>query len=198
MDAICNNAAWVIRSNIENTNAEFFDKVMAVNVRAPMLMIQAALAELKKNAGCVVNIGSVNGHCGEPSFLAYSTSKGALMTMSRNLADDLGPAGVRINHFNVGWVLTPNERKVQADNGQPDGWENNIPRQFAPSGRLIRPEEIATAAVYWLGDESRSYNRHCIGTRAISDHRPQSGEGVADGAWLTKPLTNNHLMTNAC
>ncbi len=155
IDAIVNNAAWIKRSTIETTDADFFDAVMAINVRAPMLLIQAALAELKRNRGAVLNIGSINGYCGEPTFLAYSISKGALMTMSRNLADALGPDQVRVNHFNVGWVLTPNEQKLQKADGQPDGWERDLPVQFAPARRLIRPEEIAAAAVYWIGDESR-------------------------------------------
>ena len=155
IDAVVNNAAWVVRSAIRDTDATLFDAVMAVNVRAPMLLVQAALNQLKQNQGAVLNIGSINGHCGEPTFLAYSTSKGALMAMSRNLADALGPERIRVNHFNVGWVLTPNERKLQKADGQPDGWFNKLPVTTAPWGRLMRPEEIAAAAVYWIGDESR-------------------------------------------
>jgi NAD(P)-dependent dehydrogenase (short-subunit alcohol dehydrogenase family) len=155
IDAVVNNAAWVIRSTIRDTDAKLFDDVMAVNVRAPMLMVQAALDQLKQNQGAVLNIGSINGHCGEPTFLAYSTSKGALMAMSRNLADALGPERIRVNHFNVGWVLTRNERILQKADGQPDGWFEDLPVTTAPWGRLIRPEEIAAAAVYWIGDESR-------------------------------------------
>ena len=83
IDAVVNNAAWVIRSAIRDTDATLFDAVMAVNVRAPMLLVQAALSQLKKNQGAVLNIGSINGHCGEPTFLAYSTSKGALMANSK-------------------------------------------------------------------------------------------------------------------
>ena len=60
-----------------------------------------------------------------------------------------------MNHLNVGWVLTPREYAHQIEHGLPPDWPENVPAQFAPSGRLIRPEEIAAAAVYWLGDESR-------------------------------------------
>ncbi len=78
------------------------------------------------------------------------------MTLSRNLADALGRDGVRVNHFNVGWVLTPNEYQVE-DRRRPAARlaRAQSPRTKAPSGRLIKPEEIAAAAVYWLGDESR-------------------------------------------
>jgi NAD(P)-dependent dehydrogenase (short-subunit alcohol dehydrogenase family) len=155
LDALVNNAASVKRSNITNTDAALFDQMIATNLRAPLLMIQAALPYLKATQGCVLNIGSVNGYCGEANLLAYSISKGGLMTLSRNLADALGRDGVRVNHFNVGWVLTPNEYQVKIADGLPPDWPQRVPRTKAPSGRLMKPEEIATAAVYWIGDESR-------------------------------------------
>lgn len=150
-----NNAAWVVRSDIHNTGAAMFDKVMAINVRAPLLLIQAALPYLKESSGCVLNIGSLNGYCGENNLLAYSVSKGALMTMSRNLADALCYDGVRVNHFNVGWVLTPNELEYKLADGLPDDWHQKLESYLAPRGRLLKPEEIAAAAIYWLSDESR-------------------------------------------
>jgi NAD(P)-dependent dehydrogenase (short-subunit alcohol dehydrogenase family) len=155
LDALVNNAASVKRSNLQNTDAVLFDQLMATNVRAPLLLIQAAVPHLKATHGCVLNIGSVNGYCGEANLLAYSISKGGLMTLSRNLADALGRDGVRVNHFNVGWVLTPNEYQVKIADGLPADWPDRVPKSKAPSGQLIKPEEIAAAAVYWIGDESR-------------------------------------------
>ncbi len=155
LDALVNNAASVQRSNLETTDAAFFDQMIATNLRAPLLMIKAAVEHLKKTEGCVLNIGSVNGYCGEANLLAYSISKGGLITLSRNLADALGRHRVRVNHFNVGWVLTPNEYHVKIADGLPADWPQRVPRSKAPSGQLMKPEEIAAAAVYWLGDESR-------------------------------------------
>jgi NAD(P)-dependent dehydrogenase (short-subunit alcohol dehydrogenase family) len=155
LDAIVNNAALTTRSELASTDAAFFDRMMAVNVRAPLLLIRAAHAELKKSQGCVLNIGSVNAYSGEGNLLAYSVSKGALMTLSRNLADALGYDRIRVNHFNVGWVLTPNEYETKLKDGLPKNWPEQVEPQFAPSGRILRPEEIAAAAVYWLSDESR-------------------------------------------
>lgn len=155
LDAVVNNAAAVTRSNLSNTDVALFDRLMAINVRAPLLLIQAALPYLKQTQGCVLNIGSLNGYCGEANLLAYSISKGGLMTLSRNLADALGRDRLRVNHFNVGWVLTPNEYQQKIADGLPSDWPERIARVKAPWGRLIKPEEIAAAAVYWLGDESR-------------------------------------------
>src|SRR5204862_1088001 len=141
LDALVNNAASVQRSNLSNTDVALFDKLIAINLRAPMLLIQAALPHLKQTRGAVLNIGSVNGYCGEANLLAYSISKGGLMTMSRNLADALGRDGVRVNHFNVGWVLTPNEYQVKIADGLPSDWPDRVERTKCPTGRLIKPAE---------------------------------------------------------
>ena len=71
------------------------------------------------------------------------------------MADALGPDGVRVNHFNVGWVLTPSEYKLKIADGLRPDWPEHVPREFAPSGKILTPEQIAAAAVYWVGDESR-------------------------------------------
>ncbi len=155
LDGVVNNAASTARADLAHTDAEFFDKMMATNVRAPLLLIRAAYPHLKRSEGCVLNIGSINGYCGESNLVAYSISKGALMTLSRNLADSLCYDKIRVNHFNVGWVLTPNEIKTKIADGLPPDWYQNIEPQYAPSGKIMPPEKIAAAAVYWLSNESR-------------------------------------------
>lgn len=155
IDAIVNNAAWVVSSNIETTTPEFFRKVIDINTIAPFALIRAALPQLRAQRGSVLNIGSVNAWGGEPDLLAYSVSKGALMTMTRNLGDVLfREAGVRVNQINPGWVLTEKEIERKRTHGLPDDWYRALPPEYAPSGRILRPEEIAAAAVYWLADES--------------------------------------------
>jgi NAD(P)-dependent dehydrogenase (short-subunit alcohol dehydrogenase family) len=155
LDAIVNNAAWVASSNIHTTDEYFFNKVVATNTLAPLLFIQAALPYLTETHGCVLNIGSVNAYCGEPNLLAYSISKGALMTMTRNLGDTLfRENGVRVNQINPGWVLTEKEMQRKKEHGLGEEWYKELPAVYAPSGRILLPEEIAAAAVYWLADES--------------------------------------------
>lgn len=155
IDGIVNNAAWIVRSNLQTTDAALFDRCMAVNVRAPLLLIRAAFPHLKQSQGAVLNIGSINGYCGEANQLAYSISKGALFTLTRNLADAFGRDKVRVNQLNLGWVLSPNEYKLKVSEGLPPDWHEHPPAAFAPSGQIMMPETIATAAVYWLSDESR-------------------------------------------
>lgn len=155
LDAVVNNAAWVITSNIENTDREFLQKVLEVNTIAPFLLIKAALKELSKTKGVVLNIGSVNAWSGEPNLLAYSISKGGLMTMTRNLGDVLPrDYGVRVNQINPGWVLTEREKQRKKEHGLSATWYQNLPAMYAPAGRILLPEEIAAAAIYWLAEES--------------------------------------------
>jgi len=154
VDALVNNAALTTRNRIEETDAAFFDRIISVNTRAPLLLIRALLPELKRTEGVVLNIVSVLAHCGQANLLAYSVSKGGLMTMTRNLADAFGPDRVRFNQLNVGWTLTENEYKVKMGDGLPADWPDHIPAYANPSGRLIQPEEIATASVYWVSRES--------------------------------------------
>lgn len=155
LDAVVNNAALVLSSNIQTTDLPVFRHVLEVNTLAPFALIQAALPYLRQYRGCVLNIGSVNAWSGEPNLMAYSISKGALMTMTRNLGDTLHREdGVRVNQINPGWVLTEKETERKKAQGLPDDWFTHVPKVFAPAGRILKPEEIAAAAIYWLADES--------------------------------------------
>ena len=155
IDGLVNNAACTTRRDLQSTDADFFDQLISINLRAPLLLVKAMVDELSRTKGAVLNIGSVLGYCGEPFLLAYCISKGGLMTLSRNLADSLCYRGIRVNHLNVGWTLTKNEYEVKIRDGLSERWPEQVSAESAPSGRLIRPEEVAAAAVYWLGDESR-------------------------------------------
>jgi NAD(P)-dependent dehydrogenase (short-subunit alcohol dehydrogenase family) len=159
IDGLVNNAAVMTRSTLESTDAETFDRTFAINLRAPLLLIRAAFPHMKKRGGGrVLNIGSVNGYCGEATQLAYSMAKGAMITLTRNLADAHGRDGLRVNHFNVGWTLTPNEYALKIKEGLPADWPEKLSRVHAPSGRLLSPEDIAWAAVFFLSDEAQLIN----------------------------------------
>ncbi|HEU5148191.1 MAG TPA: SDR family oxidoreductase [Chryseosolibacter sp.] len=154
LDAVVNNAAWVVSSNIETTDPAFLRKVLEVNTLAPFTLIQTSLPSLSKARGSILNIGSVNAWSGEPNLLAYSISKGALTTLTRNLGDTLfRERGVRVNQINPGWVLTEKEIERKREQGNAEDWYRDLPQIFAPGGRLFSPAEIAAAAVYLLSDE---------------------------------------------
>ncbi len=155
LDGIVNNAAMVVSSDIHSTDAIFLREVFEVNTIAPFALIKAALPHLRKVRGHILNIGSVNAYSGEPDLLAYSMSKGALMTLTRNLGDVLmREYGVHVNQINPGWVLTENEIIKKRKDGLAEDWYKDLPKAYAPAGRILQPEEIAAAVIYWLGSES--------------------------------------------
>lgn len=155
LDAVVNNAAIVASSNLQTTDKLFLQRLLEVNTIAPFLLIKAALPYLTQQHGCVLNIGSVNAYSGEPNLLAYSVSKGGLMTLTRNLGDTLHREnGVRVNQVNPGWVLTETERERKKQHGLTEDWYKDLPSVYAPAGRILWPAEIAAAAIYWLADES--------------------------------------------
>lgn len=159
IDCLVNNAGVTTRGTLESTDVDSFDRIIAINLRAPFLLIQAALPHFRRQGGGrIINIGSINAYCGERKLLPYSISKGGLMTLTRNIADAHGAEGLRINQFNVGWTLTAHENEVQKGLGMPDNWSSRLPKSVAPSGRILSPEDLAWAAVYFLSDEAPLIN----------------------------------------
>lgn len=155
IDGLVNNAALTTRSTLDTTTPETFDRILTVNLKAPLFLIQEAMPHFRNQGGGVVlNIGSVNAHCGERALLPYSIAKGGLMTMTRNLADAHASEQVRFNQLNVGWTLTEGEKQAKRKDGLPPDWEKKLPERYAPSGRIFRPEEIAAHAVFWLSEEA--------------------------------------------
>lgn len=155
LDGLVNNAALVATGDLFSTDEAAYDRIISVNAKAPFFLIKTLIRDLESTGGSVVNIGSVNAYCGEPDLLPYSISKGALMTMTRNLGDTLHREfGVRVNQINPGWILTENEQQRKREQGLPDDWPKQLGRFFAPSGRIVDPSEVAAAVLYFLGDES--------------------------------------------
>ncbi|MBL4854312.1 MAG: SDR family oxidoreductase [Robiginitomaculum sp.] len=156
IDGLVNNAGVFPRSDIDTEVNTQFDKVFHINARAPLMLAQRLVQDCRarKAPGAIVNIGSINAYCGADMILIYSMSKGALMTMTRNLGDALGEDLIRVNQLNVGWTLTQGEIDMQKSMGAPDDWHENINKAAAPRGSLLTPEEIANHAVFWLSPAS--------------------------------------------
>lgn len=156
IDGLVNNAAALTRNTLDQADAATFDAIFAVNARAPLLLCREAARAFRAQGtgGAIVNIGSVNALCGQDNLLAYSMSKAALMAMTRNLGDALSAERIRVNQLNVGWTLTETERAIQRREGRPDDWDRHVPPAFAPTGRILLPEEVAQHAVFWLSDRS--------------------------------------------
>ncbi|MBD1853932.1 SDR family oxidoreductase [Cyanobacteria bacterium FACHB-502] len=156
LDGLVNNAALIQRDTLDQFQPETFLEVMKVNVLAPLLLIKAATPFLENTRGSIVNIGSTNALCGEENQVSYSASKAALVNVTQTVANyfSLQRKGIRVNHLNVGWVLTEAEIERKVADGFPPGWQNNLPESDIPFGRMILPEDIAHQVVFWLSDKS--------------------------------------------
>ncbi len=160
IDCLINNAGKSPRDDISTITGDKFDWVVRLNLRAPLFLTRDAVREFRKqgSGGTVVNIGSINAYCGQADLLGYAITKGGLMTMTRNLGNALGKDNIRVNQLNVGWTLTENESAIKQNEGFPENWEQNIPQTYAPSGKLLRPEDIARHAVFWASELSAPSN----------------------------------------
>ncbi len=155
VDGLVNAAADTNRGTLENTTVEFWDHQFAVNVRAPFVITQEAVRVMRREkiAGSIVNILSVAAYCGLDILVSYSSTKGALSTFTKNIANGLRKDRIRVNGINLGWTDTPNEHVVQAKQGSPDDWLEAAERE-SPFGRLLKPDDVAGLCDYLLSDES--------------------------------------------
>jgi NAD(P)-dependent dehydrogenase (short-subunit alcohol dehydrogenase family) len=155
IDVLVNNVGLSTRGNIENTTVELWDRIFATNVRSAFICMQQAVRHMKaQGKGSIINIGSVNAYVGEPKLMAYSASKGALMTLTKNTAAYLNRYLIRVNQLNVGWTDTPNEHRVKIqEEGKGNNWLEEAVRT-RPFGRLLVPRDVAFAALYFASDES--------------------------------------------
>lgn len=155
IDVLVNNVGVSTRGTIEDTTVELWDRLFATNVRSAFICMQQAVSHMKsRQRGSIINIGSVNAYIGEPKLMAYSASKGALMTLTKNTANYLSRYRIRVNQLNVGWTETPNEHRVKVEEeGKGADWLAEAIKT-RPFGRLLLPKDIALAAVYFGSDES--------------------------------------------
>ena len=155
IDGLVNAAADTNRGTLEETTVEFWDYMFALNVRAPFLLTQdcARIMKRENTAGSIVNILSVVKYCGLANLVAYSTTKGALSTFTKNVANGLRGDRIRVNGIILGWTDTPGEHEIRRKEGGPDDWLE-VAEQTSPFGRLLKPDDVARLCMYLLSDDS--------------------------------------------
>ena len=156
VDVLVNAAALTDRGDIFDTTEERYNEIFDVNVRAPFFLIQGAVTVMRREKiqGSIVNIQSMSGHGGQPFITAYCASKGALATLTRNVAHSLLKFRIRINGLNIGWMSTPGEDRIMKTyHGAKDGWLEEAVKS-RPFGRLLDPREVARACAYLASSES--------------------------------------------
>ena len=153
LDVLVNNAGMMQESSVEAMSLEDWQRNLAVNLTAPFLTIRAALPHLRRTRGSIVNIGSIEGLGSNPGHAAYCASKAGLHGLTRAVAVDHGPEGIRCNAVAPGWIDT--DLNVAFIEGMPDpvAFRQNIGR-IHPVARTGRPEEVAALVAFLAADEA--------------------------------------------
>lgn len=181
LDILVNSAGDSHRGTIDDTTIELFDHLMAVNVRAPFLLMQGAIRLMRRQgvAGSIVNIASVASHGGPPYLTIYSTTKGALVTLTRNVANSVLWDRIRVNALNIGWMDTPGEHAIRTRfHGGDARWLERAEAD-QPFGRLLKTPEVAKAVAFLASEESGmmtgaavDFNQMVIGCAAVEQPTP--------------------------
>jgi NAD(P)-dependent dehydrogenase (short-subunit alcohol dehydrogenase family) len=154
IDGLVNAAALTTRGSFDTGTPAVWDQLFAVNARAGFFLMQAAIADMRRRGapGAIVNILSMNAHCGLPDLAIYAGTKGAMLTLTKNAAHAHMAHRIRVNGINLGWVATETEHRIQADLLGPD-WETEV-AATQPLGRLVSVEECARLATFLLSEAS--------------------------------------------
>ncbi|WFU10376.1 SDR family oxidoreductase [Rhizobium sp. CB3090] len=153
-DIVFANAGIAGETAVGKTTLEQFETVVRTNFTAVFFTVQAALPHLNDGASVILN-GSVHAVLGIPGYSAYAGTKGAVRAMTRNLASELAPRGIRVNQVTPGATKTPiwNTRAMTEE--AKDALEARF-GSLSPLGRMSEAEEIARAALYFASDDSRN------------------------------------------
>jgi NAD(P)-dependent dehydrogenase (short-subunit alcohol dehydrogenase family) len=148
---LVNNAGIIRRGTVmASSTREDWDATLAVNLDGPYNMVTAFLDQLRETKGSIINIGSIQSFVALPNSAAYTTSKGGVRLLTKALAIELSPLGVRVNAIGPGFTATPLNAKAREDAAYMANFASRI-----PLGRIGTPEDIAGPAVFLASDMAR-------------------------------------------
>jgi NAD(P)-dependent dehydrogenase (short-subunit alcohol dehydrogenase family) len=154
VDIVVNNAAMALVKNVLETTDDEWDQVMNTNVKSIFHMVKAAIPHMKKSGGgSIINVASQLAMVAAPNFAVYTAGKGAILNFTRALAVDHAKDNIRVNCLCPGAVATPLLlNQFDGKSGPQGGLQDLI--NMHPVGRIGRPEEQATAALFLASDMS--------------------------------------------
>jgi NAD(P)-dependent dehydrogenase (short-subunit alcohol dehydrogenase family) len=156
VDCVVNAAGLVARGTLLDTTPELFEQHIAINLRGPFFIMQAAVQDMlaRKSPGTIVNILSMSAHGGQSFLAPYVAAKAGLAGLTKNAAHAHRWDRIRINGLNIGWTSTEGEDAIQRTaHGAEDGWLEAAQKNL-PMGKLGQPDEIADMVVFLLSDRS--------------------------------------------
>ncbi|MCB6182717.1 SDR family oxidoreductase [Leeia sp. TBRC 13508] len=151
IDILINNAANDDRHQLEDVTLEYFDNMVAINLRAGFFAAQCAASDMAKSGnGVIVNLSSVSWKIKGAGYPVYETCKSAAIGLTRALAKDLGKQGIRVNTLTPGWVMTEKQLRLWVD----AAGEKMLDDNQCLNGRLVG-EDIANMALFLAAEDSR-------------------------------------------
>lgn len=155
LDILVNAAGIEIEETIENTSLEQWNRIFAINVTGTFLTSKYALPLLRKSNGAsVINFGSYDGYIADPELAAYCATKGAVHALTRAMACDHGPEGIRVNAICPGYINTPMLQSFFGDSGDIESLKQAV-RDVHPMRNFGEPEDIANLVNWLASDEAR-------------------------------------------
>ena len=156
INALVNAAATSARVSLTETTPELFDQIFNTNVRGPFFLMQGVVQRLldAKAPGSIVNVLSMSAHAGQSFLNPYSSSKGALAIMTKNVASSYRAKRIRCNAVLPGWMDTPAEDEIQRKfHGAAADWLQKAEASM-PMGQLVKPDQLAILVTYMLSPQS--------------------------------------------
>ena len=151
VSVLVNNAGIIRRGKVTDANTRAdWDATLAVNLDGPYHMTVAFLDHLKETKGAIINIGSIQSFVALPNSAAYTASKGGVRALTKALAIELSPLGIRVNAIGPGMIATPLNAKARENPDYMRNFTNRI-----PLGRIGTPEDVALPAVFLASDMAR-------------------------------------------
>jgi NAD(P)-dependent dehydrogenase (short-subunit alcohol dehydrogenase family) len=155
LDILVNAAGIEIEKTIEHTTLEEWNRIFAINVTGMFLTSKHALPLLRMSAGAsVIDFGSYDGYIADPDLAAYCATKGAVHALTRAMACDHGPEGIRVNAICPGYVNTPMLQSFFGESGDIETLKQAV-RDVHPTRTFGEPVDIANLVNWLASDEAR-------------------------------------------
>jgi meso-butanediol dehydrogenase/(S,S)-butanediol dehydrogenase/diacetyl reductase len=155
LDILVNAAGIEIEKTIEDTTLEEWNRIFAINVTGMFLTSKYALPLVRKStAASIINFGSYDGYIADPGLAAYCATKGAVHALTRAMACDHGPEGIRVNAICPGYVDTPMLQSFFGESGDIESLKKAV-RDVHPTRTYGTPEDIANLVNWLASDEAR-------------------------------------------
>jgi len=150
VDVLVNNAGIYYEDHFEDITEARWDRIMNVDLKGTFMMTQAVIPHFKqRRSGVIVNMASTNGLAGEIYYAHYNAAKGGVVLLTKTLALELGPYGIRVNCVCPGYILTESTAAMDSDEFVNDYIQNKIPLR-----RTGKPEEVAAVIAFLASDDA--------------------------------------------